>query len=175
MSANAAPQQPGPEREFGRMIQLDMDVTAFLSNWMNCDYISNYVARAISHNRPDSVLFSNLFSSAFNELLEVAFRTRHPGGVIACKVSRHAHIDRIELAFACTSEERQFYEKAILQAQSADAQQRYLNSLSGDTAPSRDMVLLELAVDYEAALWLETSGEDRIALVVDLPLGGSAH
>ncbi|MEQ1953057.1 ubiquinone biosynthesis methyltransferase UbiE [Mesorhizobium sp. CN2-181] len=157
------------------MIQIDMQIASFHSNWTHCDYIATYLARTISHNRPDSVLFSNLFSSALNELLELTFRTRHVGGALACKISRRGETDRVELTFACGEEERQFFEEAVSRIQQDDRPGRYLNSLSGDIAPSRDMMLLELAVNYRAAIRLQEAGDDTITLVVDLPLGGMTH
>lgn len=163
------------EPSFRTMIQVDMEIASFLSNWAHCDYISSYLARTISHNRPDSVLFSNLFSSALNELLEVTFRTRHSGGALECRLSRLGETDRIELTFACSREEHTFLEAAVARVQGADRQARYLSSLSGDVAPSRDMMLLELTVNYNATLRLEEVDADTVTIVVDLPLGGLAN
>ncbi|MFI0848045.1 ubiquinone biosynthesis methyltransferase UbiE [Mesorhizobium sp. IMUNJ 23232] len=163
------------DHDFRAMIQIDMQIASFHSNWTHCDYIATYLARTISHNRPDSVLFSNLFSSALNELLEVTFRTRRLGGAFACKVSRLGETDRVELTFACGDEERRFFETAVSRTQESDGRGRYLSSLSGDIAPSRDMMLLELAVNYHAAIRLDEVDGDTITLVVDLPLGGLAH
>jgi hypothetical protein len=156
---------------FESMIEVDMEINAFLSAWLHCDYLSTYLARMISHNRSDSVLYSNLFSSALNELLEVAFRTRHPAGDLACRVYRQGETDRVELTFPCTPEERQFYEHA-LQIVGVEARDRYLNSVSGDLAPSRNVVLSELVIDYNATLRIEESDGDTITLIVDLPLEG---
>lgn len=169
---NISSQELAARTDFEPMIQIDMEIKAFLADWLHCDYISNYVARMISHNRSDSLRHSNLFSSAVNELLEVAFRTRHPGGELACRVSRHGETDRIELTFPCTPEERQFYEEAISHIDGPDVRERYLNSVSGDLAPSREVVLLELAIDYNATLRLEEAVTDAITLVVDLPIEG---
>ncbi|MER8826414.1 ubiquinone biosynthesis methyltransferase UbiE [Mesorhizobium sp. M0938] len=160
------------EPTFEAMIQFDMEIKAFVSAWKHCDYVSTYMARMISQNRSDSVYHSNLFSSAFNELLEVAFRTRHSDGELACRVSRHGVTDRIELTLPCVPEERQFYEQAVAQVAGTEAKERYLNSVSGDLAPSREVVLLELAVDYNATLRIEEADGDAIKLVVDLPLEG---
>ncbi|WP_352816287.1 ubiquinone biosynthesis methyltransferase UbiE [Mesorhizobium sp. M0207] len=160
------------EPTFEPMIQIDLEIKAFVSAWKHCDYVSTYMARMISQNRSDSVHHANLFSSAFNELLEVAFRTRHAEGELACRVSRHGATDRIELTIPCVPEERQFYEEAVSQVAGIEARERYLNSLSGDLAPSREVVLLELAVDYNATLWTEEADGDAIKLVVDLPLEG---
>jgi len=157
---------------FAPMIQIDMEIKTFVSAWRHCDYVSTYMARMISQSRSDSVRHSNLFSSAFNELLEVAFRTRHADGELACRVSRHGATDRIELTFPCVPEERQFYGEAVSQVAGSEVRERYLNSVSGDLAPSREVVLLELAVDYNATIRLDDAGADTITLVVDLPLEG---
>jgi hypothetical protein len=69
-------------------------------------------------------------------------------------------------------EERQFFEEAVFQITGSEAMERYLNSVSGDLAPSREVVLLELAIDYNATLRVEQVGADIITLVVDLPLEG---
>lgn len=158
------------DRDFEPMIQVDMEIKSFLSMWLYCDQISAYLARMISHNRSDSVRHSNLFSSVANELLEVAFRTHHPDGELACRVSRRGQMERIELTFPCTPEERQFYREAVSQVTGSEARERYMSSVSGDLAPSREVVLLELAVDYDARLRLEDVDADKIRLVVDLPL-----
>ncbi|MDX8482279.1 ubiquinone biosynthesis methyltransferase UbiE [Mesorhizobium sp. VK24D] len=163
------------EPTFEPMIQIDMEIKNFVSNWRHCDHVSTYMARMISQNRSDSVRYSNLFSSAFNELLEVAFRTRHAEGEMACRVSRHGATDRIELTFPCVPEERQFYQEAVSQLAGPEARERYVSSVSGDLAPSREVVLLELAVDYNATLRVEDAGGDAIKLVVDLPLEGPQH
>src|SRR5262245_21134193 len=117
--------------DFMPMIEVDMNINNFLSAWLHCDYLSSYIARMISHNRSDSILYANLFSSALNELLEVAFRTRHPNGDLVCTVSRQGDVERVELTFPCTPEESQFFEHA-LEAAETEAQQQYLSSVSGD-------------------------------------------
>lgn len=163
------------EPTFEPMIQIDMEIRTFVSAWRHCDYVSTYIARMISQNRSDSVRHSNLFSSAFNELLEVAFRTRHAEGELACRVSRQGAADRIELTFPCVPEERQFYQEAVSQVAGIEGRERYLSSVSGDLAPSREVVLLELAIDFNATLWVEEADGDTIRLVVDLPLEGLQH
>jgi hypothetical protein len=157
------------------MVQIDMDLTTFNSDWLHCDYIATYLARTISHNRPDSVLFANLFSSALNELLEIVFRTRNIGGTLACEISRRQDVDRVALTFTCTEDERRFFEQAILRAQDKDVEANYMASLSGDPGPSREMLLLELAVSYDAAISMDARGDDSISVIVDLPLGGRTH
>ncbi|MER8824886.1 ubiquinone biosynthesis methyltransferase UbiE, partial [Mesorhizobium sp. M0991] len=63
-------------------------------------------------------------------------------------------------------------EEAVSQFVGMEARERYLNSVSGDLAPSREIVLLELAVDYNATLRVEDAEGEAIKLVVDLPLEG---
>ncbi|WP_394885802.1 ubiquinone biosynthesis methyltransferase UbiE [Mesorhizobium sp. AaZ16] len=170
MPMTLASQGAADQVVFEPMIQIDFEIKNFLSAWLHCDHVSNYMARMISHNRSDSMKHSNLFSSAFNELLEIAFRTRHSSGELACRVSRQGETDRIELTFPCIPEERQFYQEAISQIAGAEFRERYINSVSGDLAPSREIVLLELAIDYNATLRFEEINSDTITLVVDLPL-----
>lgn len=158
-----------------KMVQIDMDLATFNSEWMHCDYIATYLARTISHNRPDSVLFASLFSSALNELLEIVFRTRDIGGTFACEISRLHDIDRVALTFTCREDERRFFEHAIARAQGEDIEAQYMAALSGDPGASREMLLLELAVSYDAAISMDACGDDTITVVVDLPLGGRTH
>jgi hypothetical protein len=175
MPFRSAPHSEVSQPSFQAMIQVDMKIQSFLSTWLHCDHISTYLARMVSHNRSDSVRYANLFSSAFNELLEIAFRTRHPGGELGCRVSRHDDVDRIELTFPCTPEERHFFEDAVRQTARSDSRERYLSAVSGDLSPSREVVLLELAIDYGATLRLEDVEANIIKLVVDLPLEGMPH
>jgi hypothetical protein len=155
---------------FEALIEFDMHIETFASNWVHCDQLSTYLARMISHNRADSARHSNLFSSALNELLEVAFRARHTDGELQCKVLRSGNWDRIELTFPCTEEERTFFNGALAQMSGDDALERYLFSVSTDLAPSREVVLAELVLNYEALISIEDAGAHRIRLIVDLPL-----
>ena len=58
----------------------------------------------------------------------------------------------------------------MLQIARSEARDRYLHAVSGDLAPTREVVFLELAIDYNATLWLEDGDADTIMLVMDLPL-----
>jgi hypothetical protein len=157
------------------MIQIDMEIADFLSAWPHCDHLSTYMARMISHNRSDSVLHSTLFSSALNELLELAFRTRRSDGSLVCRVSRHGPVERVELTFPCTHEDRQLYEEVATYSRDEEAQGRYLKSLSQDVTPSSDMVLRELALNHDAMLRIGAENGDTITLIADLPLEGLAN
>ncbi|PLU80904.1 ubiquinone biosynthesis methyltransferase UbiE, partial [Sinorhizobium medicae] len=61
------------EAAYEPLLQFEMEMGAFLSDWNHCDQLSSFMARMISHNRTDPVRHSNFFSSALNELLEVSF------------------------------------------------------------------------------------------------------
>ena len=175
---NNAAENQATGTSFEAMIEVGMEIHTFLSNWQHCDCMSTYLARMISHNRSDSVRHSNLFSAAFNELLEIAFRTRLPGGELTCKVSRSGPVERIELIIPCTVEERHFYTEAVRRIERGEGVEdggRYLSSVSGDLSPSREVVLLELVLDYNAILRLEEVNADAIKLVIDLPLEGLSH
>jgi hypothetical protein len=163
------------DHDFRIMVQIDMEMGAFNSNWTHCDYIATFLARTISHNRPDSVLFANLFSSALNELLEITFRSDHVGGTFVCKISRRGEIERVELTFTCSEDEQDFFKQAVARVHSSGAQTDYMSSLSDAPDLSRNMLLVELAVSYNAAVSLKTLSDDTITLAVDLPLGGLTH
>ncbi|MBP0583017.1 ubiquinone biosynthesis methyltransferase UbiE [Labrys sp. LIt4] len=163
------------DHDFHIMVQIDMEMEAFNSNWTHCDYISTFLARMISHNRPDSVLFTNLFSSALNELLEITFRSNHVGGTFVCKISRQGDTERVELTFTCSQDERDFFKQAVARLRSSRAEADYMDSLADAAEVGRDMLLVELAVSYSAAVTLTTVGDDTITLTVDLPLGGLTH
>ena len=152
------------------MVEIDFPTGDFYSFWPNCDLISTYLARMISHNRSDLVRYTNLFSSAANELLEVVFRTQHSEGRFTCSVSRWGDFERVRIAFPCSQEEHRYYEEAIRQAAARNTLERYVASLTGEDGPGRDTVLLELALDYGAALHLERPDDHTVAIIVDLPL-----
>jgi hypothetical protein len=160
------------EAPFEPLLQIEMEMGTFLSDWHHCDQLSTYIARTISHNRTDPVRHSNFFSSALNELLEVSFRGGSPDGQIGCAVYRHGPTERVKLTFPCPSRQRQFFSEAVSRTRRKDVLARYLDSISTDLAPSLDVVFLDLAVNFEAQIRLENSAPQSITLVVDLPLEG---
>ncbi|WP_331372393.1 ubiquinone biosynthesis methyltransferase UbiE [Sinorhizobium chiapasense] len=160
------------ETAFEPLLQFEMEMGTFLSDWHHCDQLSTFVARMISHNRTDPVRHSNFFSSALNELLEVSFRGGSVDGRIGCAVYRQGPTERVKLTFPCPPGQRQFYREAISKTRKANAYARYLDAISTDLAPSREVVLLDLAINFDAQLRLEESEPPSITLVVDLPLEG---
>ena len=155
---------------FAPLLEIALGTETFAANWDHCDRIATYVARMVSHNRTDSLLYSNLFSSALNELLETAFRAHHKDGDISCTVSRAGPVDRIELTIPCDEKLRSFYQNAINDLSAADVADRYVAALlaEGDLDPR--IGLLELAVDYKAKLALAPLSGNKLLLVADLSL-----
>jgi hypothetical protein len=155
---------------FEPLLQIGMDIDVFTSNWAYCDRLSSYAARMVSHNRIDSLLYSNLFSSALNELLETVFRAHGSGGNFMCSISRLANKDRIELTIPCKAREAQFYLDAMKRLSRSDVAEKYRSALFAEGALDPDIGLFELAVDYDASISVETTDENTIRLIADLAL-----
>jgi hypothetical protein len=155
---------------FEPLFQISMDIDVFTSNWAYCDRLSSYAARMVSHNRIDSLLYSNLFSSALNELLETVFRTHGSGGSFVCSISRLANKDRIELTIPCEAREAQFYVDAMERLSRSDAAEQYRAALFVEGEVDPDIGLFELVVDYAASISVETTDGNTIRLTADLAL-----
>lgn len=168
MNATARMNEGGAE--FKPLLEIALGVETFSSNWAHCDRIATYVARLVSHNRTDSLLYSNLFSSALNELLETAFRAHRGSGELGCSVSRAGAIDRIELTIPCDEATRRFYTSAIDDALQDDVAERYVEALLADGELDPRIGLLELVVDYKAQLSLKPGKGDAVRLIADLAL-----
>jgi hypothetical protein len=162
--------EAGDGKTFELLLTIDMGVDVFSSNWAYCDRLSSYMARMVSHNRTDSLLYSNLFSSALNELLETVFRSHRPGGNFTCSVSRRMKRDRIELTIPCDADGSRFYQAAIDRLSRPDAADYYRAALFADGPIDPNIGLFELAVDYDAVLSLEAAGGNSIRLIADLAL-----
>ncbi|MBN9066652.1 MAG: ubiquinone biosynthesis methyltransferase UbiE [Rhizobiales bacterium] len=156
---------------FAPLLSIDLDIAAFASNWSYCDRLSSYFARMISHNRTDSLLYANLFSSALNELLETVFRVHGAAGNLTCRVSRHAERDRIELTVPCGKSESAFYQGAVANLVGEDIEDRYRAALFREGPMDAGVGLLELAVDYGADFSVEAMPQ-AIRLVAELSLEG---
>lgn len=151
------------------MIEVDFDIGDFTSDWSNCDIVSSYVSRMISHNRADSLLFANLYSSALNEVLETAFRVHGPTGKLVCRFKRAGNIDRIEVDLPSNDAVASFYRKAVDLTRQPDAERLYLTRLFSWDVPDTSLGLLELSVDYGANFSLKQT-TNRICLAADLVL-----
>jgi hypothetical protein len=156
--------------QFELLLAVDIGIDDFASNWAYCDRLSSYVARMVSHNRTDSLLYSNLFSSALNELLETAFRAHGSGGSLVCSVLRRGPTDRIELTVPCDDESAGFYAATMARMNRPDVEDQYRDSLYADGPLDPGVGLLELAVDYQAAMTLQPASDKSVRLVADLTL-----
>jgi hypothetical protein len=175
MGMNFSNPQSLTAENFTPLVEVDMDASVFGASWSHCDHLSSYVARMVSHNRSDSLLYSNLLSSALNELLETAFRTHAAPGKFRCRLWRHGAVDRVELIIPCQAEQVQFYLETIAMARRTDAVERYRNMLFSEDSFDTRTGLLELAVDYAAEISASPDGEHAIRLIADLTLEAAGH
>ena len=158
------------ERDFHSLLSIDIEPHAFCANWANCDRISTYFARMISHTRSDAFYYSNLYSSALNNILETVFHTHADKGKLRLHAKRKGEVERVEISIPCTSEVRKFYVKAAEDIRTLDASQLYLDALFSDPPLDRRIGLLELAVDYGAKIFVEQDGDDDVKLAVNFVL-----
>ena len=152
---------------FELLMQVHLDMGDFSADWGHCDRLATYVARMVSHNRADSLQYANLFSTAFNELLETVFRN-HVDGQIACAVLRSGATDRIELSIPCDTPLRVFYADAVESLTRPDFVESYVSALLDDGPLDPRIGLLELAVDYNARLFLQDKSAAVVCLVAEL-------
>lgn len=152
------------------LLRFDMKVDSFTSDWAYCDRLSSYLARMVSHNRTDSVLYSNLLSSVLNELLETAFRRHATGGDFSCAIYREGTRDRIELSIPCDEDARAFYADAIEGTKRPDIGERYRDALFSAGPLVGDIGLMELAVDYAARLSIGGDDSGPLRLIAELAL-----
>lgn len=156
--------------DFQPLLSIDMDMAAFGNNWAYCDRLSSYVARMISHNRTDSLLFANLFSSAFNELLETAFRTHSGSGRFACTVERAGDVDRVRLTMPADADVKSFYDATLKRLTEADAAEQYRTALFSEGPIDPSIGLFELAIDYDARFSLDLGADNVLHITADLAL-----
>ena len=151
-----------------------MGIEAFASEWLHCDRISSYLARMVSHNRADSLLYANLLSSALNELLETAFAHHGPQGDFACRVSRAGDADVIELELPCDEQTLSFYNEAAKRLTAGDLAAAYHAALFSAGEADPHLGLLEVAVDYQARISITPEGGNRLRLAAEMALEGAA-
>lgn len=151
-----------------------MGIDAFASEWQHCDRISSYLARMVSHNRADSLLYANLLSSALNELLETAFAHHGPQGDFSCKVSRAGDADVIELDLPCDDAALSFYSEAARRLKQPDVAELYRAALFAPGQADPHLGLLEVAVDYSARISIVPESGNRLKLAAEVALEGSA-
>lgn len=155
------------------LLEISMGMEAFSSEWLHCDRISSYVARMVSHNRADSLLYANLLSSALNELLETAFINHGPGGTFSCRVCREGATDIIEISLPCDEKAEAFYAGAAQRLTAGNAAEAYQAALFSAGAPDPHLGLLEIATDYRASISIVPDGGGRLLLSAEMTLEGA--
>jgi hypothetical protein len=154
------------------MLELEMEMEIFMSDWLHCNQLSNYVARMVSHDRGDPVRHANLLSSALNELFEISFRSGCASGRLQCNISRGDRLERIALTFPCAPEQQHLYRDATAKVSGGDALQRYLDALADEDSIQEDIILLGLAINYDASLSLQEEDDRVLTVVLDIPVEG---
>jgi len=156
------------------LVEISMGIEAFASEWLHCDRISSYLARMVSHNRADSLLYANLLSSALNELLEIAFAHHGPEGNFCCRVSRAGEADVIELDLPCDAATLTFYSEAAQRLKRPDVAELYHSALFSPGSADPHLGLLEVAVDYRARISIVPDNGNRLKLAAEMALEGAA-
>lgn len=152
-----------------QLLEVSMGIEDFSSEWMHCDRISSYVARIVSHNRADSLLYANLLSSALNELLETVFANHGPEGDFSCRVHRAGGADVIELSLPCDDEAMRFYTDTATLLARRDVAEVYRSALFSHGPQDPRLGLLEVAVDYQARISIAPAG-NRVTLSAEMML-----
>lgn len=149
---------------------VNMDVGAFAADWAYCDRLSSYVAKMVSHNRTDSLLYSNLLSSALNELLETAHRAHGASGNFVCSILRSGNKDRVELVIPNDLGGLDFYRTAVSRLSQENLGETYRTVLFQEGPIDPTIGLMELAVDYNARLNIEPMDDGAVRLTAELTL-----
>ncbi|KAA1184604.1 ubiquinone biosynthesis methyltransferase UbiE [Rhizobium tropici] len=155
---------------FEPLLELEMEMATLVADWSHCDQCAAYVARMVSHDRHDPIRHANLLSAALNELFEMSFHTRESDGVLSCRFYRNGTIERIELSFPCTAEQRNSYETIVERIGNGQALANYLEVITDDAARVEHAILLGLAVNYDADIELPDQDTGKMTFVVDLAL-----
>jgi hypothetical protein len=124
----------------------------------------------IGHNRTDSLLYSNLFSSAFNELLETAFRMHRPDGEFGFSVWRSGLKDRIELTIPCDAKLGRFYRETAGELDGPGIGDQFRNALFAEGPLKPSIGLLELAADYSANISIVAADDESVTLAAEFSL-----
>lgn len=154
------------------LLEISMGMEAFASEWLHCDRFSSYVARMVSHNRADSLLYANLLSSALNELLETVFTNRGPDGAFTCRIYRDGGTDVIEITLPCDEKARTFYVDAANRLAGGNVAETYQAALFSSGAPDPHLGLLEIAADYRAKISIVPVGS-QMKLSAEMTLEGA--
>jgi hypothetical protein len=154
----------------GQLVEVSMGMGDFSSEWMHCDRISSYVARLVCQNRADPLFSANLFSSALNELLEVAFLNHGSDGDFTCLVRRIGDVDMIEIGLPSDEKALAFYTDVVNSLARADIEDLYHAALFAPGPGDARLGLFELAVDYKAKIGVSAKA-GRITISAEIATG----
>ena len=158
------------ENGFRTLLEFSLDAKALDGRWDYCDFMSNFVARMVSHTRADPFLYGNLLSATLNELFETIYRMRREIGLFKFRILRKGSTDRIAMTVPCEREEREFLESTAQEVQAAGNSTEFLSLLHAKDEFDRRVGLFELAVNYGARISVEALEENLVRLTVDLNL-----
>jgi hypothetical protein len=157
-------------KDFEPLLEIILPCSEFLADWSHCDRMATYLARQVSFARSDPEYFSNLLSSALNELLEAVFRARPESGQLRCCLSRAGSIDRIAISLPCEEAIEAFFRGSIDAASGAGAMEHYEAALLAQGTLDPAIGLFELALDYGAQFRFGRESDGQILLTADLVL-----
>lgn len=157
-----------PDGGFRPLLEFDMDAATLDDQWVNCDFMSSFVANMVSHNRADPFMSSNLLSATLNELFETVYRTKKEAGQFHFRMLHKDSVDRITMVVPCGRDEQQFYVNTVAEISAAGAEEKYLELLFSEGELDRRVGLFELAISYKAQMSAVTIDDHAVRLTVDL-------
>ena len=162
------PMDDVPGDGFWPLLEFDLDTEVLDKQWVNCDFMSSFVAKMVSHNRADPFMFSNLLSAALNELFETVYRSKKEAGRFSVRMLRKGRVERIAMIVPCSGDEQQFFVNTVEEIRAPDALYKYLEFLFSGDGLDRRLGLFELAISYKAQISAVAVTDKAIRLTVDL-------
>lgn len=150
-----------------QLCSLRFSAMAFTKDWCHCDQLSNYVSRLVSSNKIDSFVFSNLFSTVINEVLEAIFRNNSGNDHVEVSIYQAGNDSLIVSSIPVDDVSRDFYDRVISGLKNGDAKDMYRELIKREKGFAPETGFYELAADYDADISLEHKPDGkRIALSV---------
>ncbi|MBY5363880.1 hypothetical protein HFO97_28860 [Rhizobium leguminosarum] len=142
------------------MVSLELNVATFKSQWQFCDRITEYLSDILGQGHSDPARYSNFFSVAANELVELAFRSTGEPGRISFSLYRGATFNRLRIAFA-----REDRESTSMKS----SERQSLPGAGSDLKSGGTILLRDLATIFRAAIRIEQDGARRLQIIADFP------
>jgi hypothetical protein len=145
------------------------NVRAFQADWAQCDRIANYLATALTFDRPDPFLYANLLSTILNEALET-IHWRHAGdGELRCSVHAEGGQMLVLFDFPADAGQCTFYARIGARIRAGEGSAAHAQALASDAPDTGGLGLYALVADYGCTIGVEEDGRAvRLALRVDL-------